>query len=342
MAAILGRALRNFLKCITPRSETPFESRRHNVQSNKSPDRDKFKSNEDATSKLWSVYASEADKYDGELVRGWQRDMEGLVIFSSLYSASLTAFIIESYKTLQQDNSEMTVNLLMQISMQLAAKSNGTVVSFDPPEAFQPTTSSLVCNVLWFLALALALTCSLLATLVQQWTRDFIHKTNMRSSPTRRARILMFSYFGMQRWGMHTIVEIIPFILHLSLIFFFAGLVKFLVPVNTMLCHLMIAVLVVFVTMYLILTLLPIVFLDVPFHTPISGILWSCGNSINHWVQYMHDIDADEDLTLTEATLEKSYESTNTEKHNIRALTFTLKSLTDDFELLPFLEAIPN
>ncbi|KAJ7748402.1 hypothetical protein B0H16DRAFT_1553296 [Mycena metata] len=52
---------------------------------------------EAAAAKLWQVYVSEAEKYDKGLVESWRSDMEGMLIFAGLFSASLTAFLIESY-----------------------------------------------------------------------------------------------------------------------------------------------------------------------------------------------------------------------------------------------------
>ncbi|KAJ7144015.1 hypothetical protein C8R44DRAFT_558813, partial [Mycena epipterygia] len=114
------------------------------------------------------------------LVESWKADMEGMLIFSGLFSASLTAFLIESYRTLQPDSGDTTVQILTQISEQLMAMSNNA--SFMSPESpsFQPTPSSLVCNTLWFISLSLSITCALLATLVEQWAREFLHKTETR------------------------------------------------------------------------------------------------------------------------------------------------------------------
>ncbi|KAJ7160616.1 hypothetical protein C8R43DRAFT_342200 [Mycena crocata] len=69
-------------------------------------------SNEVAAAKLWAVYVSEAEKYDKGLVESWKSDMEGILIFAGLFSASLTAFLIESYKTLTPDPADKTVLLL--------------------------------------------------------------------------------------------------------------------------------------------------------------------------------------------------------------------------------------
>ncbi|KAJ6501377.1 hypothetical protein DFH09DRAFT_871997, partial [Mycena vulgaris] len=97
---------------------------------------------------LWSIYIGEAHRYDSALFESWKANMEGMLIFSGLFSASLTAFLIESYRTLRPDSGDLTVQLLTQLSAQLGALSNN--VSFTAPAAvsFQPTRSSLVCNTL--------------------------------------------------------------------------------------------------------------------------------------------------------------------------------------------------
>ncbi|KAJ6516658.1 hypothetical protein C8R47DRAFT_1000639, partial [Mycena vitilis] len=101
-----------------------------------------------AATKLWAVYISEAEKYDKSLVESWKSDMEGMLIF---LDQSLTAFLIESYKTLSPDSGAQTVKLLAQISQQLAA-ANGSAfpISPDPsfPAAFFPPSTSLICNAL--------------------------------------------------------------------------------------------------------------------------------------------------------------------------------------------------
>ncbi|KAJ7116864.1 hypothetical protein C8R44DRAFT_627483, partial [Mycena epipterygia] len=128
-------------------------------------------SHDSAAAKLWSVYVREAEKYDRALVESWKSDMEGMLIFAGLFSASLTAFLIESYKTLTQDSGETTVLLLAQISQQLAAAANGTNLTITPSTAFTPPATSLVCNGFWFVSLGLSLTCALIATLLEQWAR---------------------------------------------------------------------------------------------------------------------------------------------------------------------------
>jgi hypothetical protein len=73
---------------------------------------------------------------------------------------------------------------------------------------------------------------------------------------------------------MHTVVEVIPLLLHASLLLFFAGLVAFLIPVNLTMTVITALILVIVVGTYCVLTFLPLKYLDCPYHTPLSGAFW--------------------------------------------------------------------
>ncbi|KAF5357351.1 hypothetical protein D9758_005921 [Tetrapyrgos nigripes] len=272
----------------------------------------------------------EARRYDEDLLKGWKEDMDGMLLFSALYSVSLTAFIIESYKTLQDDPAQTTVALLSQISQQLSSALNGTSTPLQPSPDFEPPVSAVVCNTLWFLSLALALTCSLLATFVQQWTRDFIHKTNLRPSPVRQAKALAFLYLGLRNFGMHSFVDVIPILLHISLLLFFGGLVPFLLPVNKPLTYLMACVLGIFVAVYCALACIPLLYLDAPYRTPLSAALWRFRN-VTRALSTPSQDSHPPDQTLTEAMLEKSLED-SLERDN-KAMVFTSSTTRNYYPL---------
>ncbi|KAH8983946.1 hypothetical protein EDB86DRAFT_2746910, partial [Lactarius hatsudake] len=193
--------------------------------------------------KLFSVYLSQADKFDKEQSESWKGDTEGILVFVSdsfafqtgLFSATVAAFIIESYKQLQPNSSDTTVLLLAQISQQLAALSNGTSISIPftlPSQTFRPSASAVRVNTLWFLSLTLSLTCALLATLMQQWVRRYLQVSQRWYGPYKRARIRTFFAEGVERFGLPRAVEALPALLHASVFLFFAGLVDFLANIN--------------------------------------------------------------------------------------------------------------
>ncbi|KAJ7659589.1 hypothetical protein DFH06DRAFT_1472454 [Mycena polygramma] len=306
-------------------------------------------SDEAAASKLWAVYISEAEKYDKSLVESWKSDMEGMLIFAGLFSASLTAFLIESYKTLSPDSGDQTVQLLAQISQQLASGSNGTVFAISAAPTFTPSSTSLICNALWFISLGLSLTCALIATLLEQWARDFIHRADMRSAPLIRARIYSYLYYGMKRFNMHVVVDVIPLLLHASLLFFFAGLVAFLIPVNIIMAAITTILLSLVAAAYSILTFLPLRYMDCPYRTPLSGAFWRLFQRVRTmWLRLypaeaMEDGDSSKDETMMEVIVRTAIEDSSARrKRDYHALVWTVKSLADEIELEPFVDALPE
>ncbi|KAJ7890907.1 hypothetical protein B0H14DRAFT_3428782 [Mycena olivaceomarginata] len=228
---------------------------------------------ESASAQLWAV--SEAEKYDKALLEGWKSDMEGLLIFAGLFSASLTAFVVESYKTLSPDQGKITITILAQISRQLEGGPSVPSVDVSPLIAAGPTSASLACNALWFLSLGFSLSCTLIATLVEQWSREFIQSASMWPSPITRTRIFPYLSFGIQRFGMHIMVQFIPLLLHISLLLFFAGLIAFLQPINTGLTALAAVLLVLISAAYGYLTVLPMFSSDSPYRTPLSNMAFA-------------------------------------------------------------------
>ncbi|KAJ6542880.1 hypothetical protein B0H19DRAFT_1310917 [Mycena capillaripes] len=328
-----------------------------------------------AAAKLWAVYVSEAEKYDRSLVETWKSDMEGLLIFvgnlnfqiasvltrvmqAALFSAILTAFLVESYKSLTPDPGDLTVHILGQISQQLAASATGSTIELAPIPHFTPTPTSIVCNALWFISLGFSLACALIATLVQQWSRNFIHKADMRSAPIIRARIFSYLYYGLKRFQMHAVVEVIPLLLHASLLFFFCGLVAFLIPVNVTMTVVAATILAIVVAAYSSLTLLPLRYLDCPYQTPLSGTFWrilqffrrlwrrhrspTTGPFGSHKEAVLASL-LPTDETMVEAMFRAAMKSSDKRsERDYKALVWTTKSLSDEVELEPFVEAIPD
>ncbi|KAK7471166.1 hypothetical protein VKT23_002577 [Stygiomarasmius scandens] len=141
---------------------------------------------------------------------------------------------------------------------------------------------------------------------------------------------------------MRNFVDAIPILLHISLFLFFGGLVAFLLPVNRLLTYVMAAVLVAFFAIYTTLTLLPLRYLNSPYRTPLSAVLWRFGNSFNRFLNRAHKL-AHQEKSLVPAILEKSVqESAERDKRDLKAIDYTMRALADDEELLPFIEAIPD
>ncbi|KZV94424.1 hypothetical protein EXIGLDRAFT_567188, partial [Exidia glandulosa HHB12029] len=63
----------------------------------------------------WKVYRKEAKAFDDGLLDGWGTTLDILLIFAGLFSAVATAFVIESYQSLQPDNAAYAANALYML-----------------------------------------------------------------------------------------------------------------------------------------------------------------------------------------------------------------------------------
>ncbi|KAI9447794.1 hypothetical protein H4582DRAFT_25640 [Lactarius indigo] len=231
----------------------------------------------DSSGRLWMLYLTEAEKEDKEITENWKGDTEGILVFTGLFSATVASFIIESYKQLSPDSGVTTNALLTQISQQLANNSNGTPfagVAAQNSQPFKPTASAVRVNVMWFLSLVLSLTCALSATLMQQWARRYQELARRRGAPHKRARMRAYIFDGIKGFRMTRAIETMPVLLHLSVFLFFAGLVDFLIPINTTVAYFTLGWIALFALAYAILTISPNLYLNCPYRTPLSGITW--------------------------------------------------------------------
>jgi len=132
--------------------------------------------------------------------------------------------VIEGYKKLQPDSGDQTVALL-QLLLQ---KNAGTNVSTIPDLADYIVPSSAVrYNCLWFLSLVLALSCALGATLVKQWARIYTQEIFSHTEVSNRADMRQYLFEGLMASNAESIVNGLPALLQISVVFFFFGPFRF-------------------------------------------------------------------------------------------------------------------
>ncbi|TFK63819.1 hypothetical protein BDN72DRAFT_802919, partial [Pluteus cervinus] len=116
----------------------------------------------------WEKCYRYVKEYDEDMCKAWKDEIDKLLIFAGLFSAAVTAFVVESYQWLD-DSGDETVNLLSQlISIQL----NGTITPV-AAKSFTPSPSAIRINICWFLSLVLSLTSVLIGVLCLQWLREY-------------------------------------------------------------------------------------------------------------------------------------------------------------------------
>ncbi|KAG6919810.1 hypothetical protein DXG01_000312 [Tephrocybe rancida] len=313
------------------------------------------------TAKIWTTYNTEAAKEDEALGKSITEDMNSMLLFAGLFAATVTAFLIESYRNLKPDPNVLTNALLARISLQLEQVVKGPQASTDAtlpgwvtslsditnissPPPFQPTNTNFACNMSMFLSLLSCLGCALGACLAQQWARCYVEMAKSYTLPADRGRMRTYLYHGLDRFNMKSIVAFIPMLLHASLFLFFGGLVLFLFPVNIMIGSGALVIVVALVVFYAVFTLLPLVYSDCPYNTPLSSWCWYGVNSLRQtgYLPYLGVVERlvipDEDLRQA-AYLNATGKSTKRDERDGWAMQVAVNTLHHDGLLLDFLES---
>jgi len=153
---------------------------------------------------------------------------------AGLFSAVVTAFIIESYKGLKQDSSDGSNVLLLRILAQLEGRSNGTDIipqSLAMP-TFTPTPSDVRVNILWFLSLIFSLTTVLIGIIALQWLREHLRPL-ADLEPQIAFSLHHLNVESVDRWYLPQIFTALPLLLQFALVLFLVGVLEFLWSLNS-------------------------------------------------------------------------------------------------------------
>ncbi|KAI0247725.1 107-domain-containing protein [Lactifluus subvellereus] len=300
---------------------------------------------------MWALCISQADKHDTAMAERWKADMEGILLYTGVFSATVAAFLVESYKTLRPDPGEVSARLLRQVTEQLAAISNGT--QLPPPtteDPFRPKRYAVHVNILWFLSLFLSLSCALGATLVQKWASRYLRLAQFTTTPQSRVRLRTYLFDGVQKFQTRWVVENISLLMHGAIFLFFAGLIEFIFAVNDEVAYVILVAVSLLAAAYIVVTALPVFFHQCPYQTPLTSIIWYTGHFLT-----MGTLGLLACSNRIRARIEESWKHTrdgidsllvNKAEHKIeideKALKSALRLCRDDSELETFLDAIPG
>ncbi|KAF8494142.1 hypothetical protein F5888DRAFT_1617328, partial [Russula emetica] len=228
----------------------------------------------DSSQPLFSIYSDAAKHKDSEMVERWQKDAEGILIFTGLFSAAVAALLAVTVQDLRpnsQDTSAFYLGIIYQILADPNVTRSSTPSPVAKPPSFSPSRSAVWVNSLWFLSLVMSLSCAMWATSLQQWARRYLRRVQPAlRSPEKRARMRAFFAKGVENMHIPWAVQGLPTLLHLSLFLFFGGLAIFLFNVDREVFSYVIWWIGLFFLVYGLITLLPIIRHDSPYHSPLS------------------------------------------------------------------------
>ncbi|KAJ7909332.1 hypothetical protein B0H13DRAFT_1714890, partial [Mycena leptocephala] len=217
---------------------------------------------------IWHLYMEQAKISDDNLARIFNSDLDPLLIFAGLFSAILSAFLIEIRKGLEEDLQSITNSLLI-ILIENQHNSAGPQIS--GPSSFEPTSASRWVNGLWFSSLMFSLMSALGASLAKGWVTQF--SSSVSGSTWVDAAGHCRRFRGIKRWHLKLVVQCLPILIHVAFFLFSIGLVILIFQDDTTIGIVILTLTAIIVILYFASSIHPIYSLDSPFRTPVSGMI---------------------------------------------------------------------
>ncbi|KAH7097512.1 hypothetical protein BKA62DRAFT_591351, partial [Auriculariales sp. MPI-PUGE-AT-0066] len=208
---------------------------------------------------VFKHYQMRAETAEANRIEGWHSTLNVLLVFAALFSAVVTAFIIESYKNLRPRAYKST--------SQEAQSSSATSQTQEVTAVFP---SARLINALWFGSLILALGVSLLAILANQWVDEYKARIRAPAESARHwsRRHRLFSQ-GVEEWWLGGFITSLPSALHLALFLFLAGICILLYGLDRDIAYMMMTAVGALFLFYVVFTFLPLLRGAAPTITPV-------------------------------------------------------------------------
>ncbi|KAG1745077.1 uncharacterized protein EDB91DRAFT_1200042 [Suillus paluster] len=180
-----------------------------------------FKGGKDDRSRFWGIYKRIAEEHDGEFLERYNGDMDIMLVFSGLFSAVTTSFIVAMEYKLSPDPSDTTNALLtqlVQIGLGNLAAAGSTPVA--PASTFSPTTSDIRIQSIAYASLCMSLLAAFGAVLGKQWLGYYKSNRYGRGSQEERGKRRQEKFDGIITWYFDAVVQSFPILLQISLLLF--------------------------------------------------------------------------------------------------------------------------
>ncbi|KAL1664667.1 hypothetical protein GGF50DRAFT_54385 [Schizophyllum commune] len=235
--------------------------------------------------RVYSVYNDEAQIADGEMVRSLNGTLDVLLVFAGLFSAVVTTFVAQSSQALSPDYAQITASLMYELVQIQRVATSGTPpdVPMSPLSFGSRTTQTtdLWVNGLWLTSLTFALLTALVSVLAKQWIQHY--SSLFGRSPRIRAHLRQYRFEGFERWKVRAIIGFLPVLLTVALLLFFAGLIVYVIPMDSTMSLVIIGFSAGILLAYSITTALPVFVTHCAYKTPLADYMITVGHPVLHY-----------------------------------------------------------
>ncbi|KAL4251572.1 hypothetical protein ABKN59_006706 [Abortiporus biennis] len=225
---------------------------------------------------------------DIKMVTAWTDEIDTLLVFAGLFSAVLTAFLIESYQLLKDDPLETSIQLLTQLTLiqiqAIQAGGSGSSTSLLNPSL--PIDSKLLSttsqsshiavrlNSFWFSSLICSLASAAVGIVAKQWFRSYLDDpSTILTDPHDLATIYQYRNQALQHWRVPQLLSLLPTLLQIALVLFLVGLLDLLWSLNSTVAAVSSVLVGVLGIVLIILPLIPLFRADCPYVSALTSTI---------------------------------------------------------------------
>ncbi|KAG1720244.1 hypothetical protein EDB19DRAFT_1647257 [Suillus lakei] len=147
------------------------------------------RSGKDSRSRFWGVYKRVAEEHDGEFLERYTSDMDIVLVFSGLFSAVSTSFIVAMEPNLSPNPSDTTNALLTQlVDIGLGNLAAAGSVPAAPASMWSPLTTTIWIQKIAYASLSMSLLAAFGAVLGKQWLGYYKSNRYGRGSQEERGK----------------------------------------------------------------------------------------------------------------------------------------------------------
>lgn len=239
-----------------------------------------------ASVKGWEACYNKIKDYDTNMVEGYKDELDTLLIFvnsprliskshclirlsqAGLFSAVLTAFLVQSQQSLEQSPEDRNTQILALIYDRLATNASVIQMTQPLPKSLSHVSSSeVVVNALWVASLILSLLAALFIIIVKQWLCEYLEWTGIM--PTNLSlSVRQHRHAGFLAWKVPQIIALLPILLQVALVLFLCGLIDLLWSLHRSIAFIAIGLIVPALSATILAIFMPVLFRGCPYRSP--------------------------------------------------------------------------
>ncbi|EMD31593.1 hypothetical protein CERSUDRAFT_26401, partial [Gelatoporia subvermispora B] len=121
----------------------------------------------------WDKFAKRLQRQDEDSAKVWKEEIDALLVFAGLFSAVLTAFNVDLYKSLKPCTPAASDTNTLALIHLITLLNNGTtpemLAAATVSDNCKPGSAAVWINALWFASLVLSLSSASIGIVIRQW-----------------------------------------------------------------------------------------------------------------------------------------------------------------------------